>query len=94
MSRPRMQRFLEYDHQINYFKPVGTPLRELEEVEINFEELESLRLRHLEGLDQKKSAEKMKISPSTYQRSLYLAYEKIVDALVNSKAIKIDMYND
>jgi len=31
----------------------------------------------------------MNTSQSTYQRILYSAYEKITDALINGKAIKI-----
>ncbi len=64
-------------------------MRDLEVVELTTEEMEAYRLRHINNLDQKEGADKMHTSPSTYQRILYLAYEKIADALVNGKAIKI-----
>ncbi len=64
-------------------------MRDLEVVELTTEEIEAYRLRHIKDLDQRQSADKMRTSPSTYQRILYSANEKIADALVNGKAIKI-----
>jgi uncharacterized protein len=64
-------------------------MRELEIVELTDEELESLRLKNIEGLEQTEAAKKMKTSQSTYQRILASAYKKITEALVNGKAIKI-----
>jgi predicted DNA-binding protein (UPF0251 family) len=58
-------------------------------VELTDEELEVLRLKNLEELDQNSAAEKMKTSQSTYQRILSSAYKKVTDALINGKAIKI-----
>jgi len=58
-------------------------------VEVSTEEMESFRLRHIENLEQKEAAIKMKTSASTYQRILYSASNKIADALINGKAIKI-----
>lgn len=89
MPRPRLKRCIEFDPNITYFKPRGVPMRELEIIELTTEEMESYRLRHLNSLDQKEAAKKMKTSASTYQRILYSAYEKIADALINGKAIKI-----
>jgi len=53
------------------------------------EEMEAYRLRHINGLEQKQAAKKMRTSQSTYQRILYSTYKKIADALINGKAIKI-----
>jgi len=58
-------------------------------VEISVDELETIRLNNIEDFDQKKSAKKMKIHQSTFQRTLTRAMKKISDALVNGKAIKI-----
>jgi predicted DNA-binding protein (UPF0251 family) len=44
----------------------------------------------LEGFDQEKVAEKMKVHRSTISRILESAHKKIADALVNIKAIKIE----
>lgn len=65
------------------------PIRFLEIVKLTTEEIEAYRLRHIENLEQKKAAKRMKTSQSTYQRILYSAYKKIADALINGKAIKI-----
>jgi len=64
-------------------------MRELEIVELTTEEMEAYRLRHINDLEQKEAAEKMRTSQSTYQRILYSASKKIAEALINGKAIKI-----
>jgi len=89
MPRPRLCRRIMFDPKITYFKPQGVPMRFLEIVELTAEELEAYRLRHINGLEQKEAAKKMRTSQSTYQRILYSAYKKIADALINGKAIKI-----
>jgi len=90
MPRPKLCRRVRFDPHITYFKPQGISLRELKVVELSLEEIEAYRLRHIEGLDQKDSASKMATSTATYQRILYSASEKIADALINGKAIKIN----
>jgi len=62
---------------------------ELEIVELTTEEVEALRLKNTEGLDQEESAKKMNTSQSTFQRILSSAYKKITEAIVQGKAIKI-----
>ncbi len=89
MPRPRLQRKVRFDPRTTYFKPRGVPLRDLQVVELTLEEMEAYRLRHINGLSQQDAADKMHTSQSTYQRILYSAYEKVADALVNGKAIKI-----
>jgi predicted DNA-binding protein (UPF0251 family) len=89
MPRPRLCRKIDFNPEVTYFKPQGIPMRNLEVVELTTEELEAYRLRHLNSLDQKKSAAKMHTSASTYQRILNSANKKIADALINGKAIKI-----
>ena len=64
-------------------------MKDLEQIEITNEELESFYLRHLKNLDQKEAAQKMNTSASTYQRILYSASTKIATALSQGKAIKI-----
>ncbi len=72
-----------------YFKPRGIPLRNLEEIIITDEELEVLRLRYIKKIDQEKSAKKMGISQSQYQRDLSEVLMKITKALIEGKAINI-----
>jgi predicted DNA-binding protein (UPF0251 family) len=89
MPRPRLCRRIEFNPNITYFKPQGVPMRELEIIELTAEEVEALRLRNAEDLDQEAAAKKMNTSQSTFQRILSSAYKKITEALIEGKAIKI-----
>ncbi len=64
-------------------------MRILEVVHLSLEELEALRLSDLEGLDQEEAALRMGISRRALWDDLQGAREKMVDALVNGKAIEI-----
>ena len=64
-------------------------MRELEMVELTAEEVEALRLRNTEDLEQEEAAKKMNTSQSTFQRILSSAYKKITEAIIEGKAIKI-----
>ncbi|MCK4799486.1 DUF134 domain-containing protein [Candidatus Parcubacteria bacterium] len=88
--RPKKIRFINFNPQTTYFKPRGIPLSSLKENVLTIDELEALRLKNYKQLSQTKCAQKMKISQSTFQRILSLANKKIADALINSKAIKIE----
>ncbi len=89
MARPRLCRRIQFNPNVTYFKPQGIPMRHLEIIELTIEEMEAYRLRHINDLEQKEAADKMRTSQSTYQRILYSAYKKIADALIHGKAIKI-----
>jgi predicted DNA-binding protein (UPF0251 family) len=65
-------------------------LHSLEIVKLTIEELEALRLKNLENLDQIQCAQKMKTSQSTFQRILNSAYKKVSKALVHGLAIEIE----
>jgi predicted DNA-binding protein (UPF0251 family) len=62
----------------------------LEEVQLLVEEAEAIRLKDMEKLEQEQCAEKMNISRSTFSRLLDSARQKIADALLNGKAIRIE----
>jgi RNA polymerase sigma factor (sigma-70 family) len=65
------------------------PLSELNEVVVNPEELETLRLRYIKELSQDEAAKKMGISQSQYQRDLVNTLKKITKALISGDAISI-----
>ena len=90
MPRPRNRRRVRFNPEVTYYKPVGVPMRTLEEVELTMPEIESLRLKDYEQLDQITCAEKMQVSQPTFHRLLKEAREKIVKAIIEGKAIKID----
>jgi predicted DNA-binding protein (UPF0251 family) len=75
---------------ITYFKPAGIRMAELGEVRLLVEEAEAIRLKDLEGLEHEECAQKMNISRSTFSRILDSARQKIADALLNGKAIRIE----
>lgn len=95
MPRPRrcLCPKIKFKPSIFYFKPQGIPMRNLQDVELSLEEIESYRLRYIDSLEQQEAADKMHTSQSTYQRMLYSAHKKIADALINGKAIKIIKHN-
>lgn len=90
MPRPRRLRRVSFKPDVTYFKPAGVRMIELAEAILTVEELEAIRLKDLESMDQGKAAKKMKVSQSTFSRILDSVHKKIADALVNGKAIKIE----
>ncbi len=90
MPRPITPREIENPSLINWFKPAGVPLRELEEVVLMLDEVEALRLADAEGLYQEQVAEQMKVSRPTVGRILASARKKVAEALVQGKAIRME----
>jgi len=90
MVRPRLCRRIRFNPNVTYFKPRGIPLTNLEEVILQVDEFEAVRLKDLEGLEQEECAKKMNISQPTFHRLVSSARKKIADAIVNGKAIKIE----
>jgi len=90
MPRPRCRRRLRGTPRVSFYKPQGVPLRLLKSIELTHEEWESLRLKHVEGLDQIASARKMGTSQSTLQRILASAQSKMGQAIVKGWAIRIE----
>ena len=90
MPRPQKPRRVCFIPEATYFKPAGIPLRFMEEVRVSIEEAEAVRLKDLEGLEQEDGAVRMNISRPTFQRVLASARQKIADAMLNGKAIRIE----
>jgi len=90
MGRQPLWRRVSFIPPINYFKPAGIPLTHLQEVRLSVEEAEAIRLKDLEGLEQEACAQKMNISRTTFARVLSSARQKMADALLNAKAIRIE----
>ncbi len=90
MARPTKWRKVEFIPNIQYFAPLDIDTDVLQENILRVEELEALRLRDIEGLEQEDCARKMEISRQTFQRILNAAREKVADSLINGKAIRIE----
>ena len=89
MPRPRRFRRIMFGPNVDYFKPRGINLSLLESVDLKLEELEAIRLKDFEDMDQTDAAKKMNVSQPTFHRILGAARKKIAEALVKGKAIKI-----
>ncbi|MCF7834911.1 DUF134 domain-containing protein [Candidatus Gracilibacteria bacterium] len=89
-GRRKKQRCIDFQSEIEIFKPVGVPLSKLNQVVLEKDELETLRLKNIEGMDIVQGAEKMVISKSTFARVYNSAVNKITDALINGKVIRIE----
>lgn len=90
MPRPKKQRRICCNPTTYYFKPRGIPVYELEEVLLDNDELESLRLADLLNYSQENAAKEMKISRATFGRIVESARRKIADAILNGKAVRIN----
>ncbi len=90
MPRPKRKRRITCYPEANYFKPIGIPVRELQQVILSCEEFEAIRLKDFLGKDQKEAAAQMFISQSTFHRILIEARKKIAEVFVMGKAIKIE----
>ncbi len=63
---------------------------DLEEVVLNLDEFEAIRLADHEQLYQEEAASQMNISRQTFGRIIESAHKKIADVLVSGKALKIE----
>lgn len=90
MVRPRLRRRVQGEFGATYFKPAGVPARDLEVVNITFDELEAIRLTDLEGLYQADAAEQMNVSRQTLGNIVNSAHKKIAEALIKGMAIKVE----
>lgn len=88
-GRPKCVRTVEGIPAIDYFKPRGIPLMNLEAVHLTVEELEAIRLVDFEDLEQEQAATEMNVSRRTLARELKSGRKKIADALLHGKAIEI-----
>lgn len=90
MSRPRCCRRISFMPRCAYFKPYGLRIPQLDEtVILTRDELEAIRLKDYDSLDQDTAAEKMGISQSTFSRMIESARQKISDSITNGKTLRI-----
>ena len=90
MARPEKWRRVECPPTARVFGPVGIPVRVLEQLHLHLDELEALRLLHLEHATQEEAAARMGVSRSTVSRMAERAHLTITEALVLGKAVCIE----
>jgi uncharacterized protein len=88
LPRPRKPRFVSGFPAMTAFVPQGLPVTG--KVSLTVEELEAIRLSDFEGLDQEAAAGMMGVSRHTFGRVLACARAIVAEALVTSKALRIE----
>ncbi len=89
MPRPRNWRIINSNPNCKYFKPQWIPIKDLEEVDLQMDHYECIKLSDLNWLSMKEGAVQMWISASTFCRILKEAHQIIANAIINWKCIKI-----
>jgi len=93
MARPLKCRNVTCDVTAAYFKPQGIPMRLLDEVRLELDEIEAIRLADLEQLYQVDAAAKMGVSRQTFGNIIARAHKKVASALLGGKALRIATEN-
>ena len=88
-GRCRGRRWIEQFPETTYFQPHGLQQSFDKTIILSVEELEALRLVDLEDLTQEEAAAKMGVSRKTLWTDLQRARKKVIDALVNGYALRI-----
>lgn len=88
--RPKKTRWIKCEPGERCFGPQCKSSNQLDGICMTLDEFEAVRLADYEGLKQEEAAKRLKISRPTFSRIITSAHNKIGDALVNIKAIKIE----
>lgn len=87
-GRPKKYRIVRMDPKISQFSPRGKPGRP-DQIDLNMEEFEALRLADYMGISQKEAARSMHVSQPTFSRTLKKAHKIIANCLISGAIIKI-----
>jgi predicted DNA-binding protein (UPF0251 family) len=90
MVRPKKNRLVSFDPKINYFKPRGIPVFDLEEVCLTIDEREAIRLADLLDMSHEDAGEHMGVSRATFGRIVQHARKIVADAIINGKAVRVE----
>ena len=89
-ARPKIGKIVDIVPLFAYYKPQGVPMTKLDVINLILEEVEALKLKDKDNLNQTEAAKKMGISRSTFQRLLRSGREKMVKAILDGKALKVE----
>jgi uncharacterized protein len=90
VARPNKKRNVGFNPNVNYFKPRGIPLRDLEEVTLTIDACEAIRLADYLGLSHENAGREMGVSRTTFGRIIQKARKTMADALIHGLAIRIE----
>ncbi len=89
MPRPKRYRRLFHPPIMRGFKPFGIPMKDLEQIILELDEFESLRLTDYKNLTHEDAAREMNVSRPTFTRIYEKARKKIASAFMEGKVILI-----
>jgi predicted DNA-binding protein (UPF0251 family) len=87
-GRGRRCRRVWKEPEFTGFYPSGA--KSAETIVLSVDEFEAIRLKDLEGIEQKEAGERMNVSQPTFHRIIESARKKLADAIVNGKRIRIE----
>lgn len=90
MPKPKKNRFVQQPPAVTYYKPQGIPLFQLEQVVLDVDEFEAIRLVDYEGLHLENAARQLNVSRATCARIIDSAHRKIGTAFTHGYAIRIE----
>lgn len=91
MPRPRCCRRLGAAPSCKLFLPAGQPCADVDQVSLDLEEYEALRLADHEGLYHEEAATRMGVSRQTFGRTVSAARGKVARALVLGLPLRIEI---
>ena len=89
MGRRTSMRMVKHPPDNLYFRQMRDDILAGDQVILTLAEFESLRLKHYIMLKQEESAEKMGVSQPTFSRILDSAHQKVTQAIMEGKVIRV-----
>ena len=90
MSRPKKDRMVHQPPLYTAFKPVGIMGSTLQQLALNLDEYEAIRLADYLGMDHAEAAKEMEISRSTFTRLIEEARKKVSQFFIEGKQLYIE----
>jgi predicted DNA-binding protein (UPF0251 family) len=90
MPRPKNNRIVHEPPMFTEFKPTGVPATALDQVVLNLDEHEAVRLADYIGMSHEEAAGEMGISRSTFSRLIEQARKKIASFIFQGKMLTIN----
>lgn len=90
MPRNQKERIVFEPPNIEGMKPIGIYGKHLESISLSIDEYEAIRLADYENMEQVEAAQIMGVSRPTFTRLIKKAHQKIAEAIVGVKIIRVE----
>lgn len=90
MPRKKKDRTVYQPPLYGEFKPTGVAAKYLNQINLNLDEYEALRLSDYQGMSQEEASNEMNISRPTFTRLIENARKKLVEFILTGKKLKIE----